>query len=143
LHYGGEGFGSGDALEFGGIERIEADVDAAEAGGDEAVAAFGQEMAVGGHGEVFDAKGMETSNVVLDTIADERLAAGDADFADAQAQEDAGETVELRPGENFAVIAVVFRVGGAAVHATEIAPIRDGDAEIGDLTAEFVVKGHV
>src|SRR5207247_1047451 len=34
-------FGARDALEFTGIERIEADVDAAEARGKEAVAAFG------------------------------------------------------------------------------------------------------
>src|SRR6266850_787421 len=117
-------------------------VEAAEAGGQEPVAPFGQQVAVGGHGEVLNAEGVETRDVVLDAFADERLAAGDADFADAKAEENHGETVELRPGENFVVIAVVFRVGGAAVDAAKIAAVRDGDAQVGDLAAEFVEKGH-
>ena len=41
------------------------------------------------------------------------------------------------------MIAIIFRVGGAAVHATEIAAIRDRDAQVGDLPSEFVVKRHV
>ena len=42
-----------------GIERIKADVDTAEAGGQEAIAPFGEQVAVGGHREVLDAEGME------------------------------------------------------------------------------------
>src|SRR5216683_846523 len=142
VHHGGKGLGSGDAFEFGGIERIEADIDAAETGGQEPVAPFGKQVAVGGHGEVLDAEGMEARDVVLDAFADERLAAGDADFTDAQAEKNPSKTVELGPGENFVVFAVVFRVSGAAVNAAEIAAVRDGDAQVGDLAAEFVVKGH-
>src|SRR6266436_4111972 len=85
---------------------------------------------------------METRDVVFDAFAHERLAAGDADFADAEAQEDFSETVQLGPRENFVVVAVVFGVGGAAVDATEIAAVRDGDAQVGDLAAEFVVKAR-
>jgi len=43
---------------------------------------------------------VETRDVVLDAFADERLAAGDADFAYSKAKENPGETVELGPGEN-------------------------------------------
>src|SRR6266436_5047370 len=50
--------------------------------------------------------GMETRDVVFDTFADERLAASDADFANAQTEEDLGKPVEFGPGENFVVIAV-------------------------------------
>src|SRR6266581_2979698 len=114
----------------------------AGAGGKEAVAPFGQQVAVGGHGEVLDAESVKTRDVVLDAFADERLTAGDANFADAQAEEDLSQTVEFGPGENFVVIAVVFRVGGAAVNAAEVATVRDGNAQVGDLAAEFVVKGH-
>ena len=142
LHYRGEGFGPGDALEFLGIERIKADIDAAQASGDEPVAPFGQQVAVGGHGEVLDAEGVETSDKVLNAIANERLATGDAYFADAEAEKDRGKPVEFWPGENFVVIAIVFRVGRAAINAPEVAAIRDGDAQVGDLAAEFVVKGH-
>jgi len=51
-----------DAFRIVRIERIEADVDAAEAGGQEPVAPFGQQVAVGGHGEVFDTKGVRRAN---------------------------------------------------------------------------------
>src|ERR1700745_1567428 len=114
LDHGGEGLGSGDALEFPGIERIEADIDAAQASGNETVAAFGQQVAVGGHGEVLDAQRVETSDEVLNAIPNERSPASDTNFANAQTEEDRGEAVEFGPGENFVVITVVFRVGRAA-----------------------------
>src|SRR5216684_1437424 len=142
VHHSRKRFGARDALEFTGIERIEADVDAAEPCGKEAVAAFSQQVAVGSHGEVFDTEGVETADVVLDASPDERLAPGNADFADAQTQEDARQAVEFGPGKNFVVVAVVFRVGGAAVDAAEIATVGDRNAKVGDLAAEFVVKGH-
>jgi hypothetical protein len=41
------------------------------------------------------------------------------------------------------VIAIVFRIRRAAVHAAKIATIRDGDPQIGDLPSELVVKRHV
>jgi hypothetical protein len=40
------------------------------------------------------------------------------------------------------VIAVIFGVGGAAVDATEITAIRDGDAQVGNLAPEFVMQVH-
>src|SRR6266403_1481179 len=122
VHDLGERFSTSDVFESGGIERIEADVDATETGGDQAVAAFGEEVAVGGHGEIFDAESMKTRDVVFDAVADERLTAGDANSANAEVQEDASEAVELGPGKNFVVVAIVFRVGGAAVDAAEVAP---------------------
>src|SRR6266404_5191694 len=142
VHDLGERFSTSDVFESGGIERIEADVDATETGGDQAVAAFGEEVAVGGHGEIFDAESMKTRDVVFDAVADERLTAGDANFANAEVQEDASEAVELGPGKNFVVVAIVFRVSGAAVNAPEVAAVRDGDAQVSDLPAEFVLKGH-
>src|SRR6266849_500142 len=142
VHDLGERFGTRDAFESGRVEGIEADVDATETGGDEPIAAFSKEVAVGGHGEVFDAESMETGDVVFDPIANQRLTAGDANFANAKVQEDAGEAVELGPGEDFVVVAIVLRGGGAAVDAAEITAVRDGDAQVGDLPAEFVVKSH-
>jgi len=107
----------------------EADIDAAKASSDEPVAALGQQVAVGGHREVFDANRVETREVVLDAVADERLAAGDADFADAQAQEDLGQTVKFGPREDFVVVANSFRVGGAAINTAKVATVRDGDTQ--------------
>src|SRR6266852_505894 len=85
---------------------------------------------------------METRDVVFNAVADERLTAGDSNFANAEMQEDASEAVELGPGEDFIVVAIVFRVGGAAIDAAEVTAIRDGNAQVGNLPAEFVVKGH-
>jgi len=54
----------------------------------------------------------------------------------------AGEPVEFGPGENLGVIAVIFRIGRAAIDAAEIATIRDGNAQVRDLAAESIVEGH-
>src|SRR5713101_5378845 len=78
----------------------------AKARGKEAVAALSQQVAVGSHGEVFDTEGVETGDVVLDAFPDERLAPGNADFANAQTQKDARQAVEFGPGKNFVVVAV-------------------------------------
>ena len=40
------------------------------------------------------------------------------------------------------MLAIIFRVGGAAVDAAEITPVGDGDTQISNLSAEFVVKRH-
>jgi hypothetical protein len=142
VHHGGERLRARDALEFRGVERIEADIDAAEAGLEKPFATLRQKMAVGGHREVFDTESVETRDIVFDAVANERLAAGDADLADAKSQKNTREAVELGPGKNFIVIAVVLGVGGAAVHATKITAIGDGDAQVGDLAPKFVVQGH-
>jgi hypothetical protein len=99
-------------------------------------------MAVGGHRKIFDTEGVETRYIVFDAVANEWLAAGDADLADTEAKKNAREPVEFGPGEDFVVIAVIFGIGGTAVDAAEITAVRDGDAQVGDLAPEFVVKGH-
>src|SRR6266850_4291943 len=87
-HDRGERLCAGDAFESGGVERIKADVDATETGGEQAIAALGQQMAVGGPGEIFHAESMKACEEVLDTVANERFTAGDANFANAEMQED-------------------------------------------------------
>ena len=82
-----------------------------------------------------------SAGISEDTLA--RWMRHNADFADAKVEEDSGQAVELGPGENFVVIAIVFRVGGTAVDATEIAAVSDRNSEVGDLAAETVVKGHL
>ena len=109
---------------------------------EQAFAAVGQQVAIGGHREVCDAERVQAGDVVFDAFANQRLTAGDADFADAERDEDAREPIEFRPGENLVVIAVVFRIGGTAVDAAKIAAVGDRDAQVGDLAAEFVVERH-
>src|SRR5580704_15100766 len=141
-HDVGERLGASDTFESAGIERIQADIDAAKSGGQEPFAAFSQQVAVGGHRKVFDAESVKPRDVILDAFTNQRLTASDANFANAEAQKNARQAVELGPGENFVVISIIFRVSGAAIDAAKIAAVGDGDAEVGDLAAEFVVKGH-
>jgi hypothetical protein len=41
------------------------------------------------------------------------------------------------------VLPVIFRIGRAAVKATEIAAIRHRNSQVGDLSAELVVQAHL
>src|SRR5712692_9854676 len=103
IHHRGEGLGACDAFEFRGVERIEADIDAAETGLEKPLATLREKMAVGGHRKIFDTEGMETRYIVFDAVANEWLPAGDADLADAKAKKNAREPVEFGPGEDFVV----------------------------------------
>jgi hypothetical protein len=40
------------------------------------------------------------------------------------------------------MVAVILRIGGAAIDAAEVAAVRDRNTQVSDLPAEFVVKGH-
>jgi hypothetical protein len=41
------------------------------------------------------------------------------------------------------VLLVIFRIGGAAVDTPEIAAVGHRNSQIGDPSAEFVLKSHV
>jgi len=138
-----EGPGAGDALEFFAMERIEADVDAVEAGRDETAAALGEQVAVGGHGEIVDAELFEARNEILDAGADERLAARDANLANAHADENADEALVLLPLEQLVARHVIFVIGGTAIDAAKIAAVGDRDTQVGDGAAEFVDEWHL
>src|SRR5579863_8710381 len=101
-----------DFFELDGIERIEADVDAVQAGSDQGRDTLGQQVAVGGHGNVRYAQLVQLVDVVFRAFADQRLAAGDAHFLDAQVHKNAGQPFKFWPGKNLIVFAVIFRVGG-------------------------------
>ncbi len=79
------------------IERVEADVDAVQAGADQPVAALGKQVAVGGHRKVLHAERFEASNKILDAGAHQGLASGDAHFANAHGDENARPGVRIRP----------------------------------------------
>src|ERR1700733_10283945 len=82
------------------------------------------------------------ADVILDAIANQRFAAGYANFSDAQPYKNPHQMIELPPCKNFVVIAVVFRVGRAAIHAAKIAAVCDRNAQVGDRPSEFVAKSH-
>ena len=83
-HHSFKRFCAGDFFEFGGIERVEADVHAPQARRDEPIDAFGQQMAVRCDRQVFDAECGKPPDVILDAFAHQRLATRDANFANAK-----------------------------------------------------------
>src|SRR5579872_349243 len=134
---------SRDAFKLGAVERIEADIDPVQAGGDKLLAALGEQMPVGGHGEVRHAEGPQAADEFLYSGANQRFAAGNANLANAKTQKNAGKTFELRPGEDFIVSTIVLGVRGTAIDAAKVAAVGHRNAEIGDLPPEFVVQGHI
>src|SRR6267154_1021554 len=85
---------------------------------------------------------MQPRNVVLYALANQRLATGYTNFSYAQAHEDSRQAIQLGPGQNLIVIAIIFRIGRAAIHAAEIAAVGHRDAQVGNLAPEFVVQEH-
>src|SRR6185437_399696 len=67
--------------------------------------------------------------------AQQRLAAGEADFFDAERDEDADDA-QVVGERQFAVLRAV--IAGAAVDAAVVAAIGDGDAQVGDGAAVAV-----
>ena len=95
-------------------------------------------LAVRGHREVLDAERFQPRDEILDAGAHQRLAARDANLANAHADEDARQALVFVPCEQLGRRHVRFRIGRAAIDAAEIAAVRDRDPQVGDLAAEFV-----
>ena len=141
-HHLVESFCAGDAFEFFAVERIEADVDAVETGGEKSVEALREQVAVGSDREIVDADCFEVRDKIFDAGADKRFATRDANFLNAHADENAREALIFVPFEQLVVRHVVIGIGRAAINAAEVAAVGDRDAEVGDLAAEFVVERH-
>jgi len=70
-----------------------------QAGGVERGGALGEREAVGRHGDVFvEAERRQPRHKLFHTWANQRLAAGDANLAQAEPAEDAAQAQQLRPG---------------------------------------------
>ena len=134
-----------DARKALGIDRIHADADAIEARIFERLRDLGEEVAVGGERN-FRLLALESAQLGQiahefdDALAQQRLAAGEADFGDAKSDEHARHAqvvVERQFGEGGAIGT------SAAVHAAIVTAVGDRDPQIVNGTAEFVGKRHV
>ena len=124
-----------------GVEGVQRDVDAADAGLAEREGEFGELGAVccdcdfadaGDAGEVF-AEGD-------DALSHQGLAAADADFVDAEFGEGAGDGVKFLQREDFA-FGEEAHVDGHAVGASEVAAVGDGEADVCDAPSVSVDEG--
>ena len=124
------------------VDGVEAHGDAVEAGVRERLRLLRQERAVRRQRELEVRDLGELRDEPLDVAADERLAAGEADRADAEAGEDADDAGDLLEAEEL--LPVEERVVAAegllrhAVDAAEVAAVGDGDAQRLERPAERV-----
>src|SRR5262249_37941452 len=115
---------AGDRLEALRIERVERNVDAANASSLELGGKLGQLAAIGGQGQFVQAAVAEVSRQAAeqphDVLAHQRFAAGNPQLADPLVDESRAQTIELLQAEQ-----VLFRQKGHvfrhAVGAAEIA----------------------
>ena len=130
-----------DAGEAVGIDRIHGDSDAVEAGVFERLRHFGQQMSVGGDGDVERlafgcAELREVMHEVDDASAKERFAARQADLRDAKRGEHTRHTKVVREWQ-FGIDRAL--IAGAAVDALIVAAVRDGDPEVVNTASVAVV----
>ncbi len=130
-----------DAGEALGIDRIHRDGHTGEAGIGERLRHLGQQMSVGGEGDVerlaFERlHGRQLAHHIDQALAQERLAAGQADLGDAQADEHARHAQVVGDRHLRKLRPVAAR---AAVDAFVVAAIGDGDPQIADAASVFVV----
>jgi hypothetical protein len=120
---------AGDKAELLGLEGVQGDVDPVETGLDEPVEVLLEQVAVARHGHLVEAEVLQPADELDDAAPHERLAAGDADLVDAELQAGLGEEEHLFEGEDVALVLELY-VLGHAVLAAEVAPVRDGDAQV-------------
>ena len=136
-------FASVHALEDGVIKAVEADGDAVEPGLAQRAGVARQEVAVGGEGRVFDAFDPgEQADQGGHVGAQEGFAAGEAQLAYAQVDEEPGETLDLLEGEELRLrqkgVARAENLGGHAVGTAEIAAVGDGNAQVAHFASARV-----
>ena len=125
------------------VEAVQAHRHAVEARLGQTLGVVGQEVAVGGHGEVVDAGDHgEHRHQPLDVAAHQRLAAGEPDLAHAQAREDAGGAGDLLVGQHLVLgeelVARAEDLGRHAVGTAEVAAVGDRDAQVAEGAPEPV-----
>jgi len=129
---------AGEVAEAVGVDAVEADVEAVDAGVFEALGVLAQVGGVGGHAQFVEAgQCAELFHEGDDAAPNEGFAAGDADFVDAEFGEALAELRHFFDAEQF----VAWQEGhvfGHAVAAAQVAAVGDGQAHVGDLAAEAV-----
>src|SRR5690606_20684259 len=119
------------------IERIEADRDAVQAGVLQALRHLRQQYAVGGERDLHVGDVGEALDQLVDILAQQRLAAGDAQLAYASCGEDACHAFDLLETEQIGTrqegVVLVEHLARHAVGAAEVAAVGDRDAQVAHL----------
>ena len=138
------------ALEHGRVQRIQADGDTREPGALERLGLARQHAAVGGQGQVQRAAGGraqvgQLAHQVLDMLAQQRLAARQADLLHAQLREDARQAADFLERQQRRMrhegVAAVEDFARHAVGAAEVAAVRDRNPQVAQGTRALVQRG--
>ena len=155
-------FGSADAFEYAlgamgataheikglVVNRVEAHGEAVQTGVFEALRFGGEEIAIGGEGEVLYAVDLrEFGDEGFEVSTQEGFAAGDPDFVDAEIDKNSGEAGDFFKGEDFCFgkkfVLFAKDLGGHAIGAAEIAFVGDRDTQVADGALQCVEEiGH-
>jgi hypothetical protein len=128
------------------VERSEAHRHAIEAGGRECPRLGPQARSVGGEREIDVRQCLaQHRDQAVDVLAQQRLAAGEAHLLHAARAKDSRQPHDLLEGQDLAVrqerIVGVEDFLRHAIHATEIAPVGDRDAQVAKRPAARVCEG--
>ena len=135
----GKAVGAGDAGK--GLRRkgIQTEIDAVDARRLQCPGHGREEDAVGGQIDLLDAgHGVEGGDEVRQSVAHQRLAAGEPQAAHPQGGENTHQGRDLLIAEDVTVGHPADALLGHAVYAAQIAPVGDGNAQIIDGPSELV-----
>ena len=135
----GERVAPGQCLEAIGLEGVETHRDAMDARIAEGLGLGPEENAVGGDGQIADARlGGDHLHEVSEVLAEERLAPGEPELVHPELGEGVDEARRLLEGEDVGAGQPRVLFLGHAVGAAEIAPIGDGHAQVAQRPPERV-----
>ena len=88
-------------LKLSRVERIQAETDAAQASRAQRRRLLREEEAVGGHGQVGEAgNSRDARDQVFDVVTEQRLAAGEPDLLNAEADREADDALDFLEGKD-------------------------------------------
>ena len=155
-------FGSADAFEYAlaamgataheikglVVNRVEAHGEAMQTGVFEALRFVGEEIAIGGEGEVVNAIDLrQFRDEGFEVPAQEGFTAGHADLGDAEIDKNSGEAGDFFKGEDFCFgkkfVLFAKNLGGHAIGTAEIAFVGDRNTQVADGALQCVEEiGH-
>ncbi len=122
---------AGDAEETLAVQGVEMNVQPAQAGAVQGFSLFGEQQAVGGERQIVDTgDGGELGDQHVNIFAQQGLAAGEADLANAKLRGDAGHAGDLLERQDLRFGQKLHAFLGHAVEAADVAAVRDADAQI-------------